>query len=459
MRLATRTGLAAFAAATLSLLLIGVLLQGIVTRILINRIDAQLEERAESAPILAAVAERLSQSELSGTIPGARVLADGRLTELGSLPDDPLQSKIEPGWSTVGADGQRWRLHTIEVVDVPRVGDEALVQLVAPLGRVDSQARRLRQRAWAIGVLAAMGAGVVAYGFGSVASRPITALRRDTDLLDDAKPDQWRVARAYGTPEVDGVASTLNTTLSRLATETERRGAALEAARAFASSATHELRVPLQGVLTNLNLAASGKLGPEDQADVIERATEQVERMATALSAVRALAEAEFADPSWFEPTDLVELIDAAVAAETRRSDTPVTITNSTPEPAATTPPWVWPDGVSLALANVVRNALLHGRPVDGSAARIEVQINGTDVVVDDNGPGIDADDRSRLLDRFEQGPGARGAGLGLAIARQVTKAHGGSIEIGDSPGGGTRVRLSFGPPAPVVSPPPPTAE
>ena len=56
MRLATRTGLAAFAAATLSLLLIGVLFQGQFTRILLDRIDAQLEERAATAPILAAIA-------------------------------------------------------------------------------------------------------------------------------------------------------------------------------------------------------------------------------------------------------------------------------------------------------------------------------------------------------------------------------------------------------------------
>ncbi|MDH3683415.1 MAG: hypothetical protein OEV40_26140, partial [Acidimicrobiia bacterium] len=90
MRLATRTGLAAFAAAVLSLLLIVTLFQAIATRVLFDRVDAQLRDRAETAPILAAVGERLSQSELSGTIEGARVAADGRVVTIGLLPTGPL---------------------------------------------------------------------------------------------------------------------------------------------------------------------------------------------------------------------------------------------------------------------------------------------------------------------------------------------------------------------------------
>ena len=402
MRLATRTGLAAFAAATLSLLVIGVLIQGRFTHILLDRIDAQLEERAATAPILAAIAKRLSQSELSGTVQGARVLSDGQVTEVGLLPDRPLPDHIEPGWSTVSIGDARWRLYTIEVTDVPQVGDEALVQLVAPLGNIDTQAGQLQRRAWALGLIAAIGAGVIGYGFGFIASQPITALQRDTDRLDNAHPDRWRVADNYGTPEVDGVATTLNTTLRRLAEETERRGSALEAARAFASSATHELRGPLQGALTNLNLAASERVSPGERAELVDRAVEQVQRMAQALSAVRALAEAEFADPSWFEPTDLTELVDTVLATETRRTSAIVEMTGSDGDQPADLP-WVWPDGVSLAVANVVRNAIVHGEHTDPSSLRIKVNVDGAEVVVDDNGPGIAPTDQARLLERFEQ--------------------------------------------------------
>ncbi|MCP5032456.1 MAG: HAMP domain-containing histidine kinase [Actinomycetia bacterium] len=454
MRLATRTGLAAFGSTTVSLIFLIAVFQGVFSNILLERVDRQLEARADTAPILAAVGERLSHSELSATVAGAQVLADGRLTSLGLLPDHPLPPPVEPGWVTVTIGGTRWRLHTIEVFDVPQIGDEALVQLAAPLGDVDAQARQLRRRAWLLGLVIATATGFGGYWLGSLASRPMTALRRDTGRLDTTHPDQWQVGDHYRSADVDDVAATLNATLSRLATATERRQAALDAARGFASSATHELRIPLQGALTNLNLAASGRLGAEEQAEVIALAVDQVERMGRALSAVRAMAEAEFVDPSWFEPTDLAELVDAVVAAEGRRGEAEIEIVaraegNRLPHHQ----PWVWPDGVGIAVANIVRNALIHGRP-DPSATspplRIRVSIEGPRVTIDDNGPGIAFADRARLLERFERGTTAPGSGLGLAIARQVTKAHGGSLTLDDSPLGGTRACLHFAPPDPI---------
>jgi signal transduction histidine kinase len=90
-----------------------------------------------------------------------------------------------------------------------------------------------------------------------------------------------------------------------------------------------------------------------------------------------------------------------------------------------------------------VRNALVHGRPTDGSAHRLAVRVSADEVVVDDNGPGVPAVDRQRMLRRFERGVGGSGgAGLGLSICDEVARAHGGSVEIGQSPLGGARVTL-----------------
>lgn len=446
MRLSFRTGLAAFAAATVSLLVIGAVFQGVFARILLDRVDAQLRDRAETAPILAAVGERLARSELTGTVIGARVLTDGRLTALGRLPDDPLPAELEPGFTSVSADGERWRLYTVEVVDVPEPGVVTLVQLTAPLGDVEAEAQLLRRRAVTVGLLAAVGAGLLGSLLGSVAARPMTALRRDSERLADSDPDpeRWRVATSYGSPEVDDVAAALNTSLTRLARETERRGTALEAARAFASSASHELRVPLQAALTNLNLAASGHLPDDERDGAIAAGTQALQRMADTLAALRALAQAELADPAWFEPVDVIELVDAAVAEEVRRDPSAVEIVGPEGQP----PVVLWADGVRLALANLVRNALLHGRPADGGESRVRVTVEGSTIIVDDDGPGFPGDDRDRLLERFERGRPAAGAsstpgaGLGLTIARQVATAHGGSIELSDAPGGGARVVL-----------------
>src|SRR6478736_1963911 len=115
MRLATRTGLASFVAASITLLAVGGLFRGYFATVLQERVDTQLEERAKTAPILAAVADRLAQSELRTTLEGARVVRGDETISLGLLPQDPLPTEIVPGWSTARASGDRWRLYTVEV--------------------------------------------------------------------------------------------------------------------------------------------------------------------------------------------------------------------------------------------------------------------------------------------------------------------------------------------------------
>ena len=70
LRLATRTGLAAFAATIVMLALIGLAFRGQIGEVLRDRVDRQLEARAETAPILAAVGDRIARSELNGTVEG-----------------------------------------------------------------------------------------------------------------------------------------------------------------------------------------------------------------------------------------------------------------------------------------------------------------------------------------------------------------------------------------------------
>lgn len=441
MRLATRTGLASFVAASITLLAVGSLFRGYFASVLQDRVDTQLRERAETAPILAAVAERLSQSELRTTLEGARVVIDGETISLGLLPDDPLPDTIVPGFSTARASGDRWRMYSINVLDVPRPGDKTVVQLVAPLGDVDARATQLRRRVIFVMVLTSVAAGLVGYLLGRVATRPLTALRRDTGRIEDADPSTWRVGSSYGSNEVDEVAATLNENLQRLADETHRRGAALDAARAFAASATHELRTPLQGALTNLDIARSGRIDEADRSEVLGLANEQLQRMATSLSAVRALADAEFADRSWFEEVDLADVADAAVADERRRVPLATIEIGSTPPTTVI----AWRDGVRLAIANIVRNALVHGLPADGATQHVVVSVVGSTVTVEDNGPGIPEADRQRVLERFERG-GDQGSGLGLAIAQQVAIAHGGSVRIATSSLGGASVVMSLAP-------------
>src|SRR6185295_1190768 len=158
-------------------------------------------------------------------------------------------------------------------------------------------------------------------------------------------------------------------------------------------------------------IARSDRIAEPDRIEVLGLAHEQLQRMATSLSAVRALADAEFADQSWFDEIDLADVADAAVADERRRvPEAVIDIESTPPSSASSTTMIAWRDGVRLAIANIVRNALIHGVPPSGGTQRVVVSVHGSTVIVDDNGPGVAPADRERVLQRFERG-GGHGSG------------------------------------------------
>ena len=94
-------------------------------------------------------------------------------------------------------------------------------------------------------------------------------------------------------------------------------------------------------------------------------------------------------------------------------------------------------DAITDALRNLVENAVAHA-PM-GTEVGVTVKADGC-VSVSDRGPGVAPEDRAQVFERFWRGRSERqsGAGLGLAIVAEIARAHGGSVEVGDAPGGGT---------------------
>ncbi|MEO7851874.1 MAG: sensor histidine kinase, partial [Rubrivivax sp.] len=106
--------------------------------------------------------------------------------------------------------------------------------------------------------------------------------------------------------------------------------------------------------------------------------------------------------------------------------------------------------GDAAALSALVRNLADNAVRYSPRCAQVEVQaalIDGApQITVDDSGPGIPADERERVFDRFyrRSQTEAPGSGLGLAIVRSVARQHGATLRLSDSPLGGLRVSLRF---------------
>jgi two-component system OmpR family sensor kinase len=102
------------------------------------------------------------------------------------------------------------------------------------------------------------------------------------------------------------------------------------------------------------------------------------------------------------------------------------------------------PEGVEVALFNLVENAIVHGR-----AGLIEISVGpGPQIRVRDHGPGLPSEGECRLFEPFWRAEGAPpgGSGLGLAIVERLQQAQGGAVSAVSPPGGGAEFILSFRP-------------
>jgi signal transduction histidine kinase len=228
--------------------------------------------------------------------------------------------------------------------------------------------------------------------------------------------------------------------LERLTAANTARDAALEASRRFAADAGHELRTPLTTIGTDLDtLARTGTLDAMQRELVADLGAEH-ERLRSLLDVLQALARGDAPAIVKRQVVDVGEVVDmAADAARTRHPEADLRCTLDASAPLDVI---AWPEGLRLAVDNLLDNAARHG----ASAIRISAtpHADGIEIVVDDNGPGITPSERTRVFERFVRGHSARGdgSGLGLALVDQQVRLHSGSIAIEDSPLGGARVRM-----------------
>ncbi len=189
---------------------------------------------------------------------------------------------------------------------------------------------------------------------------------------------------------------------------------------------SHDLRTPL----TRLRLSLEMLPPTEELQQDIQEMTADLAEMERMIGAYLAFARGEGSEQA--EPVNLSTLLDD-VAAGARRAGASVTLT--APRDLNLS---LRAGAVRRAITNLVDNASRHARHVLLTA---EGQGRSVLVTVDDDGPGIPAERRESVFRPFESDT-AGGTGLGLTIARDIVRAHGGDIVLGKSPMGGLRAQI-----------------
>ncbi|MEV6179817.1 HAMP domain-containing sensor histidine kinase [Streptomyces sp. NPDC052016] len=254
------------------------------------------------------------------------------------------------------------------------------------------------------------------------ALRPVEGIRREMAAITASADLARRVPEPDTHDEVARLARTTNETLTALETAVERQ-------RRFVADASHELRSPIASLRTQLEVGAAH---PEllDVAGAVED-TVRLQHLAADLLLLARLDAGE-------RPADArVDL--AALAREEAAGRASVTVDAESVEVAGSR------GQLGRVLANLLDNAQRHAR----SAVTVAVRREGERAVVEvaDDGDGVPEADRERVFERFVRLDAARsrdegGAGLGLAIARDVAVRHGGTLTVGETPAGGALFEL-----------------
>ncbi|MFH8895730.1 sensor histidine kinase [Streptomyces coeruleorubidus] len=254
------------------------------------------------------------------------------------------------------------------------------------------------------------------------ALRPVEGIRSEMAAITASQDLARRVPEPQTHDEVARLARTTNETLAALETSVERQ-------RRFVADASHELRSPIASLRTQLEVAAA-----HPELLDLDGAVEDTVRLQRLAADLLLLARLDAGERPGDAKVDLAGL--AREAAEGRTGVTvdaePVNVAGSRGQ-------------LGRVLANLLDNAQRHAR----SAVTVSVRREGDLALVGvaDDGDGVPASDRERIFERFVRLDAARsrddgGAGLGLAIARDVAVRHGGTLTAAQGPAGGALFEL-----------------
>jgi two-component system osmolarity sensor histidine kinase EnvZ len=345
--------------------------------------------------------------------PGAKLAPGRRINVLGPMDDDLEEALSE-------------RLAEPFTMDWSYDSQSVLIRVQLPDGVLDVLAPRKRINLGTIFLFVAWLVGTSALLFAIAAlfmRNQVRGIRRLADAVEafgmgrDLGP-----IRPEGATEVRRAATAFNRMQERIRRFLTQRTEML-------AGVSHDLRTPLTRMRLALAMLPPRKELAEDLAEI----TADVNEMERMIQGYLAFARGEGNEQA--EPVNLSSLLEE-VAAGARRSGASVEL-DAPPELTLK----LRVNAVRRAVTNLVDNARRHAHHVVLAATAAGPR--NVLVIVDDDGPGIPPDRRESVFRPFES-DAAGGTGLGLTIARDIVRAHGGDIELEESPLGGLRARIKL---------------
>jgi len=430
-------------------LAVGLIVGGVVLTVVLRigleqAVDAGIEETAQEVVQLIA-SDRLPDPIVTGGTTVVQVLDDaGRVLAaspgadrlVAALPPDQLlQARGGPITLSGSAFGV---LGSVRVVarTTESGGASSTVLVATPSSDIDNAVRVVRLSLIVGFAVLLILLAEVAWRLIGATLRPVEALRVGAERITGTHSAET-LPLPNSADEIRRLAETLNDMLGRLESSRLRQ-------RAFVADAAHELRSPLASLRTQLDVAvATGEAA--DTADLLA----EVERLTRLVNDLLLLARVDDAAPPPRELLDIARLA-ADVADRYVAQSIPVSV-----RVLPTPPISADPRAVQRVLANVLDNAVRHAR------STVDVTVRPSDdggalVVVRDDGPGISADERERVFERFARLQDARdrdsgGSGLGLAIVRELVSQQGGRVRLLDAAGGGPGLQVELWFPAALI--------
>jgi len=328
------------------------------------------------------------------------------------------------------------RIHEMSV----RVGTlQAVVGAGQPLAQVES-AQHSVARAFVIAGAAAIVIVLLAsYLAGARVSAPLRRMASIASRVDAGDLNPRMEVGSSRSDEVQVLGDAFNHMLDRLAEAFARQ-------REFVADASHELRTPITVIRGQLEvLAAQSDPSAEEVHRVNRLVQAEIARTTRLIDDLLVLAQADRVGFLRAAPIDVPSFVEelwdgVSLTAERQFELGPLPAGSLIADP----------DRLAQALRNLARNAIEHTSTPSG-LVRLDVTRAGADGIrfaIIDDGPGIPAVERELIFERFHRTDPARsrangGAGLGLAIVRAISVAHGGEVRAGDGPRGrGARVEL-----------------